>query len=780
MTSKFIEPDCSNCPVKCQKVAARGPIDADVVIICDSPSLSDKKKDMPLAGTSGNVVLPEVPKELRDKVYITFAVPCPSSLYKDPNVKIAAAKACHHRLISEIKAYPRKMIITLGNAASGSVTSDYNFKITQDRGQLITSEYASIAVMPIMSPQALLKGIGSYKQFKSDMAYAFELAAGGEIRKSIVPDITIVDEHNVHQVIKHIAEYEYAGGDIETGGLNSRQDEILCLGVSVRAEECFIFTEDFLRSTSNHRLIQTMLDSVKWIWQNGKFDVSFIRFWNYEVQVDEDTMLLSYALDENPGGHDLEQISKNLIGAPDYKYMVKPYLPNKNTSYREIPKDVLYPYCGYDVSNMLQDWYILRKMVNADPASKKLYEKVLIPGSEFLGRVEDRGVTIDIEYLNKLKDPHDPNSVYCQVEQIKSEFQSIVGYAINPNSPKQVAKHLFDELNLPKKKGRSTAEKVLELMPDLPVIRALKKYRTQSKLYSTYVKKVHEKIDPTTGRIHTTYKLHGSRTGRLSSSAPNIQNIPRGPQIRGMYVPREGYEFIEVDLNQAELRCLAQLSGCAELCAIYNDPTHAGLHHETSVALFREDYTSEQKMRAKAVNFGIVYGREAASLAEEFNQPMSEAQRWIDAWFERFPGAAEFIKKCRMAAANGQTLTTCFGNKKRPQIVTPFTVKGIMNQAANFPHQSIASNITLTAGINTAPIINAIDAWCVNLVHDSNIIESPITVDHSIRDQVIKIVATEMEAIPARMGLNRVPFLADAKVSQTRWGDLEDYVPATI
>jgi len=265
---------------------------------------------------------------------------------------------------------------------------------------------------------------------------------------------------------------------------------------------------------------------------------------------------------------------------------------------------------------------------------------------------------------------------------------------------------------------------------------------------------------------------------------PNLQNIPRSPFIRACFIPRPGYIFLEIDLNQAELRSLAELSGDEYLCKLFNDNTR-NLHDEMSEFLF-PGWSSrkstwqgkEDRMRAKAVNFGIPYGREAASVAFEFNVPLPRAQSWIDGWFRRAPTAKDFIMRCRKAALRGQTITTCFGRKKRHWLVTRENMKDLMNEASNFPHQVIARAIKdhngMALQLDTYPHrvdrqLPEFGAGIVNLVHDSLLLECPN--DRATVKEVARIACENAVQVPRQWGLKKVPFLADAKVG-TNWGNM--------
>jgi DNA polymerase-1 len=340
--------------------------------------------------------------------------------------------------------------------------------------------------------------------------------------------------------------------------------------------------------------------------------------------------------------------------------------------------------------------------------------------------------------------------------------------------------------------GRSTGKEVLEKLPqDHPVIKALKRHRKAAKMLSTYVLAVQKAIEAD-GRIHATFLIHGTRTGRLSSRKPNMQNQPREPEVRSHFVSPINRRLIAIDLNQAELRSLAHCSGDPALCAIFKDPTKGSLHDEVAELLFpgwkmrkgSKDFiiqtlAKEQKMKAKNVNFGIVYGITAAGLAEQMSSPTNpvssaEAQLFLDKWAKRFPVAWAFIQKCRMAAANGETISTPFGRQKRHWVVSRENLHALMNEAANFPHQSIAHDIVLHTGIEIMErkLLEPLNAFFINEIHDELLIEAPD--DDEITLKIIQMVIEVMERKPTEWNINRVPFKAEAKTGY-RWGHMRDY-----
>jgi len=790
------EVKCANCPFGGARVSTKGSPDAPMIIVGESPGPQEVREGEPFVGSSGRVLHDTIPFD-PDKMFVTNALFCnpPRQLKKDTSRVSRAITACQPRLLESIQRdteHLPKIIIALGNYALWSLTGNHNLKITQVRGQLVPSNLSVYGILPVIHPAALMRGTGSYRQFKEDLLYAQHLANGGHPKQ-----YTHTKWKGVHTMaecyyaLKDLSKYSELTADIETTGFNPSTCRILSIGVKGGGYAPDQPTRAYCFRGTLKRRLWTILTNpkIKWCWHNGKFDISFLREIGIEARVDDDTMLMSYCLDENPGVHDLEQIANELLGAPDYKDMLTKYVgTGKNKkSYAAVPEPVLDEYLAYDVDNTHQIRKVYRERIAADPIAEKLYTKTLIPASELLYHIERRGMYLDQERLAE-------NDIYYKEEiaRVRSELRDICGYEINPNSPKQLKELLFEKWKIPNKRKGSTDEKTLKALLQMPrywrdariqqahgemvtsFIKKLMEHRKIAKQHGTYVKPMLGHLWPD-GRIHTTYKLHGTPTGRLASSKPNLQNIPRLPRLRGQFTAPPGYIIVEVDLSQAELRSLAQLSGDVEMCRIYNDNS-TSLHKEVALAMFGKGYNKDQYVRAKAVNFGIVYGRTAHTLAEEFNVPVSEGQRMIDAWFERFPQARDYIMKCRATPNLMQTMVTCFGRRKRHGIVCPGNITELQNQSANFPHQSIASDITLTAAIRVRPklIARGYDANIINLVHDSIMVE--VRDEEKLINEVALLVKAEMESIAPEKGLTRVPFLADCAKGK-RWGYLEEFEP---
>lgn len=801
---------CEGCPHGGPKVGASGNIDAPLLFMGESPGQREVATGIPFSGPSGELLWGRFPDGYRAKCYVLNAMECfPGGREKkDMGKLVKAVKCCRDHILAKVEYRKRKLIVALGNAALWSLTGNFELKITQERGRLIPSALAEYGILPVVHPAGVMSGSGSFRQFEQDLLYAYELVerVRVSVRSPIMPEIKVHDTpEKVRKLAYDLGKRPLVAADTETTGLNPYSDDILDVGLCCDPHRTDIVPGHLVSE------LKPLLESRKtrFVWHNGLFDVQFYWRVGINARTDEDSLLLSYCLDENGGVHDLETVAGDLINAPDYKYLVKPYLPNKNTSWAVIPKEVLYKYrLGPDASFTLQCFDILRKRVQSDSNLDKLYTKTLIPYSELISRISLNGIKVDVEQVHRngrkyvgdfegfLKDREiDFTREDGLVQQALRKFHQIAGYEVNPWSPQQVAWLLYDKLGFRQIHGRSTDKKVLKLFGNHPVIEGLANCRGYRKFFSTYVVNALDCMDDD-GRVRGNFKLHGTPTGRLSCKDYALQTVPRLPDIRSMLCADEGKILIELDLNQAELRSLADLSGDEYLCDLYNS-TGRSLHNEMSEFLFpgwderiksKDDaikwIAAEEKMRAKAVNFGIPYGREAPSIAEEFKVTVPEAQSWIDGWFRRAPGAHEFIMKCRRAARNGKTITTTFGNKKRHPIVTRDNVKDLMNQASNFPHQCIASHINGHIGMSIElepeyypnsvatkgeKLLKELGAKIVNLVHDCNLIEVPDVKE--IREEVKRIAKAEAPLVAKRWGLRRVPFISEAKVG-THWGRL--------
>jgi DNA polymerase-1 len=588
----------------------------------------------------------------------------------------------------------------------------------------------------------------------------------------------------------------YIGTDIETTGLDPRASgaKILVLGISYAPNKVFVYPANMFPSM--RRIFETLQFS--WIWHNGKFDTTWLQLFGFPARVDHDIMLLHYCLNEIAGTHDLEQLSQLLLGAEAYKKEANQYIKSKE-GFGSAPKEVLYERVAVDADYTRQLFTKLYPIVANDDNLSKLYHYVLLPASNLLTELEIAGMLVDPPYLHTLEEVYQ-KQIADLVTQIQAETDGLWDRALymrqtgaksaptkfNPGSPLQLAWLVFDRLKLKptKKKKRSTDVDVLEsIQQNIPFIKSILKLRSVQKEYSTYVVGLLKRMD-STNRVHSTYGLHITATGRLSSKNPNLQNIPsKRLDIRKAFIVPKGYKLMECDYQGAELRVLAHMSGVGKL----GEALIAGkdLHTDLAAELypnFKERYYSEdkaihqaaknQRMVAKTVNFGVPYGREAFSIAQEFDIPTSEAQALIKSWSSMYPEAWEYLQSCAEQAAQGKVLVTPFGRMRRFGLITPETLHSIQNEARNFRIQSISSDLTLLSAIRIQPRIKPLGARIINLVHDSIVIEVPD--DMVVMQKVASIVKEEMSATPFRELGSKVPFGVDIEYGDN-WGEVEDF-----
>ena len=501
------------------------------------------------------------------------------------------------------------------------------------------------------------------------------------------------------------------------------------------------------------------------------------------VSIDEDTQYMHYVLDET-SAHDLGYLTKVFLNAKPYKYKMNQNW--KNVTLDTYPQyfDALCERVSVDVDYTLQLYYVLNEKLKAEPKLDRLYHSILIPAANFLTRVEQNGMLVNARYLNQLDEKYQKllaeilDNIAILAEPIwdKEEYMLATGAKsapaiFNPGSPKQMSWLVYDRLKLKPRirKGKSTDKDVLESIENPPaIIKEVLHYRTVQKEHSTYVVGLLNAQDED-GRVRSNFTLHVTATGRLSSKEPNVQNQPSANgvgNIRKAFIAPEGYVLGEIDYSGAELRWLAFLSKDETLLKIFQEGRN--LHKETATAMFGPHFTKQEKMIAKALNFGIAYGREAKSIADTFNISTAEAQQHIDNWFKAYPGAHQYLESCAKQAEQGMYLETPWGRRRRFGIVTPQTLHSIQNEAKNFRIQSASSDTLLVCCIEHEQEITDMGCKIIDLIHDSALVEMPAD------PIVIKEFGQKMNNWMVHM-LDRfncpVPLKTDFEIG-VNWGDL--------
>jgi DNA polymerase-1 len=530
------------------------------------------------------------------------------------------------------------------------------------------------------------------------------------------------------------------------------------------------------------------LDNLRWTWQHGKYDTKVI--WRRKlgtVPLHNDVMYAHYTLDET-SAHDLEHLSKTFLQAEAYKYKMNQNF--KAITLENYPQwfDALCERVAVDCDYTFQLEDVLLAELEKEPSLLKLYQKIIMPAAPFLSRVEQNGILLDPELLEGYdKDyvvrleiiMHEIEQIaapYWDPEIYKEEMGAKSAPAVfNPGSPKQMSWMVFKKLKLKPRirKGASTNADVLDSIEGgHPLVDKVLEYRSVKKEYTTYVLGLLKWRD-IDGRVRTNFNLQVTATGRLSSKEPNVQNLPNAfgvGNIRRAIIPPKQFLIMDSDYSGAELRWLACLSKCPVLLDTFRNKIN--IHNRTAKKLYGANYTSQHKMRAKAVNFGIPYGREAQSFVDEFQISRAEADAMIEGWLNEYHGARDYLLWCAAAVTKGYYLETPFGRRRRFGLVTEDALHALQNEARNFPIQSASSDTTLVAGMELEPIAQKFGAQTINLVHDSILYYVPAE-----KDLVLEFgykVNQHMIHVPERLFGYDVPFESDTDIGFT-W-DKEDLV----
>jgi DNA polymerase I-like protein with 3'-5' exonuclease and polymerase domains len=577
------------------------------------------------------------------------------------------------------------------------------------------------------------------------------------------------------------ATQKFIACDIESKNTRFHGNRVLVMSFAWKentAASITIFTDTVLKK------LQQLFNKkdITFIWQGGKFDRGRLKFlFDLDVRVDEDTMLQHYTgINEIVGTHDLETLAQLYLQAPDWKSELDKI---KKRRCKELGikvadfdysmfdlDDELVPYANKDVIATYRLHFLFKKIVRPD--SEFIYRK-LIRASNIFADIERRGVYADLAYIDKVDEEltEEINQLLSEINKIAAEKWDAEKYVketgakscpdeFNVNSSKQL-KWLLNEFGI---RAKSTDAKTLKKCKQIPLVKAVREYRKVKKLHSTYVDSLRQQVEAD-GRIHTSLNLHGTATGRLSSSDPNLQNIPRDKRIKNIFVATPGYVLVQADYKQAELCTLGVLADDPWLKQVYIDGKD--LHDEVSIQMFGPNFTKEQRVRAKGVNFGIAYGRTNITLAEEFKISKREAQKLIDDWFIPMPKVKKFFDDWRSRPLKGKECKTVFG-RVRHFVVTKKNAWRVQNEAMNFPIQSTASDLTLFSLMDIHDELEATGLGRLVLtVHDSIIAEcKPENVD-----KVAEIMTKHMKRIPKEYLKTDVPFRADIEIG-TRWGEV--------
>lgn len=568
---------------------------------------------------------------------------------------------------------------------------------------------------------------------------------------AVTPDIssenyeTILDEEALNrwaQILREAGEFAF---DTETDSLDNLSARLVGMSFAAKAGHAayvpighdYLDAPDQLLTEQVLRVMKPILEDekIRKIGQNLKFDRGIMENYGVELRgIAFDTMLESYVLNSVAGRHDMDSLADRHLNYKTTTFEDIAGKGKKQLTFNQIPLEEAANYAAEDADITLLLHQALYPQLEAEKSLLHVYQDIEMPLVPVLSRMERTGVLIDANVLAAQS-----VELTARLDELEKQAFAIAGEEFNLSSPKQLQTILFEKLNLPVVKktpggAPSTNEEVLEELADnheLP--RVILEHRSLSKLKTTYTDKLPLMVDPKTRRVHTSYHQAVTATGRLSSRDPNLQNIPvrtdEGRRIRQAFIARDGYCIMAADYSQIELRIMAHLSQDKGLLKAFAEGKD--IHRATAAEVFGvplDEVTADQRRSAKAINFGLIYGMSAFGLARQLGIPRGEAQRYMDLYFERYPGVLEYMARTREHAAEKGYVETLEGRRLwLPEINSRNGMrrKAAEREAINAPMQGTAADIIKKAMIAVDDWLQKenIDALMIMQVHDELVFE---------------------------------------------------------
>ena len=735
-----------------------GNANAEVMFIGIAPGPTEIVAKKPLVGPSGQI-LNAILKGInypREQVYCTNLV----CWYENsPTEKEIAG--CFPRLLTEIGLIKPKLIVALGRIVESVIC---NFG--QERGEVRWHPDLETYVMGTVHPAAIVRGntflIHDLIRDITKIKYLTKLKPDG--KESEVKFTVLVSKEQAQSVLDCLPTNKPIAMDIETDNPSYEaadyiEDKLLSIALS-DGEFTYVIPADFAQGLRWPALHYTF--------HNGMFDAQGIyRYLGTRLPIYEDTMLMSYTLDERSGHHGLKVLAKEYCASGNYEPTTK--VKRKN-NFSQIPKDELYEYNAKDAAYTARLSTIFPIMQREDNV-EDVYRDLLIPAANAFVPVLHRGVYVDKRRIKELFLEWAPQLV----EQEKQLLEVAAGYGapnINLNSPAQLSKLLFDKMGIPG--GPSTEAKLLEpLRNGYPFIDNMLKYRRLEHLITNYLIGMQERIKRD-GRLHPSVLLHGTVTGRLSYRDPALQTIPKADKlgedfgrIRQIFsATNDDYVLVEADYRQAELWYAYYHSHDPVLLeALQIDVHRATAATVNKVAM--QDVTPLMRAKAKITNFGIIYGATPPTLKAQYKDfTMDEATEYYNAFFAKYHIYADWFARTKEITTIKGELQSLTGRKRRFRIVTGPDFHRILNQAVNFPIQAAASDTTLKSFIELQPELEKLNSHVLLLVHDSILCE----VHKSHLSEAIELIKATMTKTHIK-GCGPVP--VEIKVGPN-WCDMEE------
>jgi uracil-DNA glycosylase family 4 len=832
---------CSACNLRHPKlppVPSCGPVDAEVMIVGEAAGVTELEQGKPFVGKAGyllNQCLQEAGWK-RSELYIANTCRCrPTNGTADRPPSVKEKKACQHFLLEEIEVIKPKLVILLGNTPL-SVFSRKS-KITEMRGKPF--EQNGITFFPTYHPSFILRMPAYRHVFVSDLRRARGITEDDVLDPEKIEVTICRTREEADKCVAEALKAEVVAIDTETTGLQpwNESQRVLCAAVACGEDKTFAIPMTEWGKESLRPLLES--NEVKKVFHNAKFDTSFLMKEGLNTErVVFDTSIAAHLLDENRSLK-LEHLAVEVLGAKPWKSMVsfEDWQGTVDEMLADPKSDTLMRYNGIDANMTLRLYAVLKPNLLKNEKFLNTFTRISMPLVPVLRDAERYGMMIDVPYLETLQKELEgklEQSVVVMNEAIPESYKEKkrqeyeadlldkymnqittrkkaekLGLSVeevarqrtaealekkpfvfefNWNSGDQLAELFFSEDGLgyepPKMaesgKRPSTDEESLKAIgEDSPTVAALLAHKADTKFLTTYVKPWQEMCD-SGHRLHTSFNITGTVTGRLSSSNPNLQNCPRDRTTRNAFIAPKGWKILQLDYSQLEMRVAAQVAPEMTMRKAYQDGVD--LHTLTACNITGKDpkdITKAERTAAKATNFGMLYGISTAGFqayaknSYGLNLTLEEAQMFRDRFFQAYPGLIDWHNKSRAIVLRQKYMDTAFGRRRRLPDAASMDM-GLRNasirESINVQVQSVASDLMLISLVRLHELLDPDEARLISTVHDSAMCE----VREEYAEMIADIVKDVMEHPPIEEYFSyrwTVPLVADVSIGD-RWGEL--------
>jgi DNA polymerase-1 len=755
----------------------------DIMILNEYPGLDEDSQGRAFEGSYARFIEKQIMKNAgisTKECFFDNAVKCRTPGNRKPSRK--EVMNCRPYLEKTIEAVKPKVIILMGNAAlCSTVFLDKNSGITRWRGKPLWSREFNCWMIATHGPDSLMADKRHNHWFKLEQTIAdFKKAA--QLSQTRPPDFEM-PEYKALSTPSSITKYLRAAidsgvvaVDLETDRFDPR-NEILGMSLCFKSSNgkyypIYVAWNDIDEPEETSDLLHEMLESkdVQKLFQNVSFDRKFLHFHGYPLKGPvDDTMVMAHLLDENFSVGLKERTWTDLYfggyDIPLEKYKIE-HKFTKNTSYKEIPFDVMAPYAAYDTlaTYMLYEEFLPRL---EEEELLPLYSKISMPVRMVMTKAEINGIYVDMKQVAEVR-------ARCEKAQknLEKKIYELAGEEFNFMSTQQLAKKLFEEMGAPNlgrtKKGNWICDKNAlkkaasgkKRNPATHIALAVMKYKYIEKAKGTYLGGAEKNVWDD-GRIHSSYNSTGTVTGRVSNSNPCTHNIPKDKLVRSLYGPSPGNVLVEADIKAAEMRTIAVESGDETLINIIE--SGQDIHNQTFNAMFDKpaDYVPNDKERriAKSINFGLIFGITAVGLSRRLGISIDQGQYFIDTYFKKFSGVAEWIRDTVKFAHEHGYVVSLFKRRRRLLEIESdddYVMWRAERQAMNSPIQSAAADYTYIGLIRVDTMLEKLKlrARIIHTVHDCILVDTPVEEVAMVKKVIAKAFRTPVKAFPMLMDVD--------------------------